>query len=312
MIDDEEYVAALLAILTNPAPAGIDPADPYGQADDGIDRFDGFGRDVTVTGLGLVDGPYGDELEVSFLLDLPDGDPEWDGVPPRGSTRVPFDAEWRRLSELTDPAAYAPQVASRVTAAARQHAVRHQHGGRAARAQDEWRKRARARLPDRETQRRLLLETLAHEGEVTQVAPDRFEVRLRDVPAVERPDPSAPARDAWVALDAWPQVITFVLSPEEWAEVLVDHYRDDVGLYVAETLAAPDPDEEFVVFYAGSLHCSTRVELPPVRGRARERAWARLRAEHPPGPGDGWYAFDPNDPDRRDDPARRPPPPQQT
>ena len=89
MIDDEEYVAALLAIMTNPAPAGIDPADPYGQADDGIDRFDGFGRDVTVTGLGLVDGPYGDELEVSFLLALPVGDPEWGGVPPRGSTRVP-------------------------------------------------------------------------------------------------------------------------------------------------------------------------------------------------------------------------------
>jgi hypothetical protein len=222
---------------------------------------------------------------------------------------VSFDAEWRRLSELTDPAAYAPLVASMVMSAARRHVVRHQHGGRAARAQEEWRKRARARLPDREAQRHLLLETLAREGEVLQVAPDRFELRLRDVPAVDRPDPSASARDAWLALNAWPQVITFVLGPEEWEEVLVDHYRDDVGLYVAETLAGPDPDEEFVVFHAGSLHCSTRAELPPVRGRARERAWARLREEHPLRPGDGWYAFDPNDPDRRDDPARRLPPP---
>ena len=67
-MSDEEYVATLLAILTNPAPTGIDPADPYGQADDGIDRYDGFGRDVEVLGLRVVDGPYGDELEVSFVL----------------------------------------------------------------------------------------------------------------------------------------------------------------------------------------------------------------------------------------------------
>ena len=45
-MSDEEYVATLLAILTNPAPTGIDPADPYGSADDGIDRYGGFGRDV--------------------------------------------------------------------------------------------------------------------------------------------------------------------------------------------------------------------------------------------------------------------------
>ena len=64
-MSDEEYIAALLATLTNPAPTGIDPADPYGQADDGIDRFGGFGRDVKVSGLHLVGGPYGDEVEVS-------------------------------------------------------------------------------------------------------------------------------------------------------------------------------------------------------------------------------------------------------
>lgn len=293
-MSDEEYVAILLAILK----------DPHGRADDGIDRHDGFGRDVKVSGLRVVDGPHGDELEVSFVLELPVGDPEWEGVPEKGATRVPFDAEWRRLSELGDPAAYAPRVANRVEHAARDHAVRHQHGGRAARARAEWRAAARAALPDRETQRHLLLQTLAGEGDVTQVAADRFDLRLRR--GVEG-DPTEGAAGAG-PLDETPEVITFVLTPEQWEEVLVDEYADDLRLYLAETLADPDPDERFVVFYDGSLHRSTREQLPPVRGRARERAWARLLAEHPLGPGDGWYAYDPADRDRRDDPDRRLPP----
>src|SRR5688572_17870083 len=124
-MSDEEYVATLLAMLTKPAPTH--PADPYGQADDGIDRYDGLGRDVKVLGHRGVGGLYGDELEVSFVLRLPAGDPDWDGVPENGVTRVPFDAEWRRLSEFGDPAAYAPRVATRVQFAARDHAVQHQH-----------------------------------------------------------------------------------------------------------------------------------------------------------------------------------------
>lgn len=303
-MSDEEYVATLLAILTNPAPTGIDPADPYGQADDGIDRYDGFGRDVKVLGLRVVGGLYGDELEVSFVLRLPAGDSDWDGVPENGATRVPFDAEWRQLSEFGDPAAYAPRVANRVQFAARDHVVQHQHGGRAARTRAEWRAAARAALPDRETQRHLLLETLAGEGDVTQVATDRFDLRLH------RDDEGGRTEDVAGAgvLDETPEVITFVLTPEEWEEVLVDEYKDDLRLYLAETLADPDPDERFVVFYDGSLHRSTREQRPPVRGRARERAWARLRAQHPLEPGDGWYAYDPNDHDRHNDPSRRLPP----
>lgn len=305
-MSDEEYVATLLAILTNPAPTGIDPADPYGQADDGIDRYDGFGRDVKVLGLRVVGGLYGDELEVSFVLRLPAGDPDWEGVPENGATRVPFDAEWRRLSEFGDPAAYAPRVASRVQFAAREHALQHQHGGRGARTRAEWRAAARAALPDRETQRHLLVETLAGEGDVTQVAADRFDLRLR----LRRDDEDGPTEDAAGAgvLDETPEVITFVLTPAEWEEVLVDEYKDDLRLYLAETLADPDPDERFVVFYDGSLRRSTREQRPPVRGRARERAWARLRAQHPLGPDDGWYAYDPTNRDRRDDPDRRLPP----
>jgi hypothetical protein len=74
---------------------------------------------------------------------------------------VPFDAEWRRLSEFGEPAAYAPQVAAKVMWATRDHAVNHQHGGRRVRTQAEWRAAARAALPGREMQRQLLLQTLA-------------------------------------------------------------------------------------------------------------------------------------------------------
>jgi hypothetical protein len=303
-MSDEEYVATLLAILTNPAPTGIDPADPYGRADDGIDRYDGFGRDVIVVSLRVVDGQYGEELEVSFVLRLPVGDPEWDGVPEQGVTRVPFDAEWRRLSEFDDPAAYAPQVALRVSSAARAHAVTHQHGGRLARRRAEWRAASRAALPDRDVQRHLLVQLLAGEGEVVQVASDRFDLRLPTEADGDRTEGVAGRG----VLDATPEVITFVLTPDEWEEVLVDEYQDDLPLYLAETLGDPDPDERFVVFYDGSLHRSTREQRPPVRGRARERAWASWRSERPRRPGDGWYAYDPNDRDRRDDPGRRLPP----
>ena len=282
VVPDEDYVATLLAIVTNPAPTGIDPDDPYGQADDGIDRYDGFGRDVRVVSLRVVDGPYGNELEVSFALDLPTDDPSWNGVPTSGSTRVPFDAEWRRLSDLDDPAAYAPQVASSVMRAARDHVMAHQDGGRPARERAERRARTRASLPDREAQRQLLLQTLSGEGDVTQVAADRYEVRLRR----DRDDEPS-------ALGGPPETITFVLTPEEWEEVLVDHYHDDLGLHLSEAIADPDPDERFMVFHAGSLRRSTRAGLPPVRGRARERALARMRAERPLGPDDGWFSYAP-------------------
>lgn len=280
---DEEYLAALLSILTNPAPTGIDPEDPYGQADDGIDRYDGFGRDVTVTGLRVVDGPYGDELEVAFRLMLPVSDGEWDGLPDRGVGRMPFEEHWRELSGFAEPAAYAPEVASKVMWAAGEQVRRHRHGGSESRGQEQRRARARAALPDREAQRQLVLTALAGEGEVTTVAPDRIELRRR----------TDPSEDA-VPEDPVPEVITFVLTPDEWEEVLVDQDEYGLGLALAETLSMPDPDERFVVFYEGGLRRSTRTQLPPVRGRARERALAQLQATHPLGPGDGWYAFDPS------------------
>ncbi len=244
-MDDEQYVATLLGVLTNPTPTGIDPDDPDGQAGDGIDRYGGFGSDVRVTGLRVVDRPHGDELEVRFTVALPTRDPGWEGVSDHGATRVPFDAQWRRLSELTDPVAYAREVASRVMAAARDHVALHPHGERLARVRAEWRAGARVRLPDRKTQWSLLLEAVAGEGDAIQVAQDRIELRLRssadDDPLDDLGTDRAAAQGDFAELDVAPEVITFVLTPEEWEEVLVDQYDDDLELCLAETLAIAGP-----------------------------------------------------------------------
>ena len=127
-MDDDEYVARLLAILTNPEPPDIDPSDPYRQSSDGIDRDDGFGSELRVESLARIDGPYGEELEVRYVLEVPAGETR---VPARAETRVPFDAEWRRSSGYDNPAAYAPVVARRASNAGREHVVRHRdRGGR--------------------------------------------------------------------------------------------------------------------------------------------------------------------------------------
>ena len=102
MIDDATYVRELLAILTNPQPSGISPTDPYGMSDDGIDRYDGFGREVWVESLRVTDdGPW-KELEVTFGLDVP-GDPAFREVPSSGTVRFPFGADWRELSRYAEP-----------------------------------------------------------------------------------------------------------------------------------------------------------------------------------------------------------------
>ena len=61
-MEDQAYARRLFAILTNPHPTGIDPDDPYGAADDGIDRYDGFGRDVWVASVEVV----GDKVPASI------------------------------------------------------------------------------------------------------------------------------------------------------------------------------------------------------------------------------------------------------
>jgi hypothetical protein len=248
-MDDTEYVASLLAILTNPDPPGVDPADPYRQSTDGIDRYDGFGTEVRVESITRVEGRYGEELEIAYALAVP---PAETRVPARATVRVPFDAEWRRLSEYDDPAAYAPTVAQHVGHAAYEHVVLHRHrGGRA------------AVPPDREESWRQLVAQLAQEGgHVTEIAVGRAEVRLRG------------------------RVVTVAIEPGESFAVAEDEFGE------SPLVASMDDDEHFLVAWAGGLHGSTRAELPPVRGRARWRrarerrvrggAW---RAHRPPAPG---------------------------
>ena len=92
VMEDEAYARRLFAILTNPHPTGVDPADPYGQADDRFDRYDGFGRDIWVESVAVAKGEHGSELLITFGLAV-SSDPELLGVQQRGALRLAFDAE---------------------------------------------------------------------------------------------------------------------------------------------------------------------------------------------------------------------------
>jgi hypothetical protein len=245
-MDDAAYLDALMAILTNPSPTGISH-DSYGMADDGIDRYDGFGRDARVTGLEIVEGRHGAELEVSYELAVPRRARR--RTPRNGTVRLPFDTEWRQLSGYADPADWAPRVARSVQAAAMRLVETSQSSRGSRRA-----------LPTREEQWRLLLEALSGEGRAVEVAPGRIEVDV----------------------DAEDEVLTVLVTPEQWEQVLLeDDALDDPELYLQELIGPRDDDEQFVVFYQGGLCRSTRAELPPVRGTAAERELAEIRARHP-------------------------------
>lgn len=266
-VDDTDYTRALLAILTTREPPPGSPTDQYGTSADGIDRYDGFGRDVLVESLDIVEGEHGAELEVAFSLVLPDdGSPQ---IPPRGTVRMPFDPTWRELSGYDEPAAYAPLVARRVERAAHQHVLRHRAGDAWARGREEM----LAALPDRATQWRLLRDGLAAEGQVTEVSPGRLQVRLRHSD----------------------RVVTVVVTPEQWEQVLAFEASDDVPLYFVELFNSHDAEERFVVFWDDTLVLSIREELPPVRGGARRRRRTVLRSE-PPDADVAWHAFHPDGP----------------
>lgn len=277
-MNDKVYARELLAILTNPDPTGIDPEDPYGRADDGIDRYDGFGRDVWVEELTVVDGDHGAELQVGFALAVP-ADPVWHGMATRGSVRLPFDSDWRKLCGYETPAAYAPVIALQVEIAAHRQVERHRDGPSGAAA----RRAARAALPSRDVQWQMLLDALSSPWRrAIEVARGRIELR------VEHPDQPASA-----------DVITVVATAEEWETVLAERAGDDADSYIAELLGPRDADEKFVVFFDGDLVRSTREELPPVRGRAFERKLAQRLAQHPGAQGH-WSAHRPaDDPDLR-------------
>ena len=268
-MQDVAYARSLFAILTNPHPTGVDPDDPYGQADDGIDRYDGFGRDVWVESLEVAEGEHGAELLVGFGLALPSL-PDWQGGPLRGSLRLPFDGEWRELSGYADPAAYAPVVAYEVERAAGRHVERHRR-----RPADTTRVDRARLLPSREAQRQILLDALRDEGTVREVAPGRIELHRTGG-----------------------TVVTVVVSPDQWEQVLVDHAWGNVDMYFSELLGPRQEDETYVVFYNGDLTRSTREKLPPVRGRAFEHRLAEARATRPAAQF-GWFASSPTGPGPR-------------
>jgi hypothetical protein len=231
-VDDATYVQELFDILTRPLDPD-EPLDHYGTGRDGIDRYDGFGRDVRVTSARVVPGEHTPMLELGFVLDLPD-DPALAGVPDTGSFRLPVDAEWRRLSGYDDPAAYAPRVAREVARKVHEHVRAHQAP-----------EPTSGELPSSDEMQRLLLAGLTREGTVRQVAPGRFEV-------VGTWDPSS--------------VVTVLVTPEQWKRVVarqrVDVAPDD---FFADLLGPLDPGTHpFVVFWEDDLVASSRKELPPV------------------------------------------------
>lgn len=265
------YVARLLAILTNPNPTGIAADDPYGQADDGIDRSNGFGRDVWVESLQVVDGEHGAELEVTFGLAVPPDD-MWGTVPDKGVGRVLLEREWRELSGYASPADYAPYVAREIEMAASSHVQSHRRGTISSTS----RETTRRALPARQVQWQMLIDGLTVEGGPSvEVSPGRIDVRIADED--DHVDASSP-------------VVTVIVTPDQWEAVLADHAWGNVEMYLAELLGPRDPDERFLVFYRGDLVRSIRAELPPVHGAARRPQAHRVPATRP----GGWYAVAPH------------------
>lgn len=259
-MDDEEYARQLFTILTRPLDPD-DSVDDYVTGPDRIDRYDGFGTEVQVTSVAVVPGEHGDQLDVGFVLKVPDGV----DVPPEGSVLLPFAATWREAQGLLSPAAHAPIVASGVMSGVTSHVAAHRNAPSPQRV-----------LPDRAAQRELLLELLRRQGKMTEVSPGRFDVRR---------EPDEPA-------------VTVVLSPDEWERVLHRHGapRRDTFDFYDELFDARHEDETFIVYWREDLTGSVREELPPVHGALREMLKiqaARDRGEDPYA-GGAWFAYTPN------------------
>lgn len=257
-MEDETYARELFAILTGPPDPGVPPG---GLEPDWIDRGSGFGTEVRVSSVDVVPGPYGAQIEVGFVLDVPEGR----DVPPEGSFLLPVDREWRELSGFSEPEDYAPRVASAVEQKAREHVNAHSTGR--ARGHDD--------PPARDAQHAMLLGMLGRYGEVEEERAGRYVVRR------------AGADD-----------VVVVLSAAEWEQVLRregmphDHF-DSYEEHVAST----PREERYWVFWDGRLTSSVREELPPVK-RAQEPMRVikqRLAEARASGKDFGWFAYTPLD-----------------
>jgi hypothetical protein len=257
-MDDAEHARRLQEILTRPLDPD-EPVDAYGTGSDGIDRYDGFGTEVQVTSVAVVPGEHGPQVEVGFLLDVPD----LPDVPGAGSVLLPFAAEWREAQGYASPALHAPHLARDVMRGARDHIGAHMRAPQRPHP-----------LPDADEQHALLLEVLGLEGLVEERAPGRLTVR----------HPRG-ARE-----------LTALVTPEQWEQVLQRHgaERNRLIEHFSELLASGHRDDVFLVFWDGDLVRSVREELPPVGGTLR--ALLAMQAAGPPalGPNDGWYAYRPS------------------
>ncbi|UUZ59917.1 hypothetical protein [Nocardioides sp. B-3] len=158
---------------------------PGYPGDDWIDRGGGFGTDVKVTAIDVVPGEYGNQLDIAFVLDLPDDV----DVPLEGSLLLPLDAEWREVSGYTEPEDYAPRVAARLVRCIREHVRAHEP------SRDSDRE-----LPSRAEQHAMLLEVLGREGQVEEQAPNRYVVRRQQQ-----------------------EDLTVLVTPDQWERVIHRH-----------------------------------------------------------------------------------------
>ena len=255
-MDDVDYARQVYEVLTAPPDPGISPGS---LGDDWIDRSDGFGTDVKVTAIAVVPGDHGSQLDISYVLDLPD-----DVVVPReGSLLLPLDAEWREVSGYTDPEDYAPRIAMRLVRHIHEHVRAHES------SQDDDRD-----LPPRAEQHAMLLEVLGREGEVEQQAPNRYVVRRGEQ-----------------------EVLTVLLTPDQWERVIRRHGLRRTWLleHFDELFASTPREERFVVFWDGDVATSTREKLPPAKRPFPPLSETRRRLAEARASGQdfGWFAYTP-------------------
>lgn len=255
-MDDVDYARQLYEILTAPPGPEVTPG---GLGDDWIDRCDGFGTDVEVTAIGVVPGDHGSQLDIAFVLDLP----EDIDVPREGSLLLPLDAEWRELSGYAEPEDYAPRIAMRLVRHIYEHVRAHKPS-----EDDE------PDLPARDVQHVVLLEVLGQQGAVEQQAADRYVVR-----------------------NGGREDLVVLLTSDQWERVVRRHGpgRADLLAYFDELFASTPREERFLVFWAGDATTSMREKLPPVEKPFPPLREIRRQLDDARASGQrfGWFAYPP-------------------
>lgn len=251
-MSDDDFIRQLQAIFDADDPA------------DGIDRHDGFGSYVRITGLRRVDDGDFAELEVTYESTVP---LRWRwrfrGLPPIGTTRVLFDRDWREQSGFATPQRFAPRVAHETLMAATDSA-------------QEYRDRKRSSVTP---------------AEVDADVPGADELWADLVAALRRDNTSAQEVSEGVieVVESYGDHATFHLhvTPAQWRSHVVAceaGTRNDRGVDAAsagqgaawaygdldETIASRFATETHVVYFKDEFIASIRPELPPVHGSDEE------------------------------------------